>query len=115
MDLRRLIGILGHAYGLERDLAVVHRALACIGDAAVPAIIQSAREEGADFYDIWHALNEIGVEVPSRYELQETDLVAIEQRWKENREDSLEWRTVTRKMIGLPPPNLFNINGKRRR
>lgn len=91
------------------------RALSFIGDAAVPCLLRIAATTTSSDQRIgvYDALAEVGLPVNEFPEVQNGDTVGISKWWKDNRESSMEARTVHRNVIGLPPPNLYDESGTR--
>ena len=80
------------------------RALAYIGDAAVPALFRAAKDKSVDFVSICDALAEIGLPVDQYLdERHRGDTKALEKWWAENRTRGAAARSEHRKGIGLPP------------
>ena len=80
------------------------RALACIGDPAVPALFDAMEKEEIDRYSIYDALAEIGLPVHQFHEelMERRDTTGIRTWWKENRIASKPDRSKHRIQIGLP-------------
>ncbi|HBO45063.1 MAG TPA: hypothetical protein DD670_14260 [Planctomycetaceae bacterium] len=90
----------------EDRIPVLHaaRALAYIGDPAVPALFRASRNETIHFASVFDALQEIGL--PTYKYLDEAhrkDTAALEKWWAENRDKTREERSKWRVEIGLPP------------
>ena len=80
------------------------RALAYIGDPAVPALFRAVRNPSVQIYSVLVALDEIGLPVDS-YEgdLLRRDPSSLERWWHENREKTVRTRSEFREDMGLPP------------
>jgi hypothetical protein len=90
----------------EDRIPVLHaaRALAYIGDPAVPALLRASKNKSIDFISIYDALAEIGLPVHQYLNEQNRgDSTALEKWWAENREKTAAERSKHRKEIGLPP------------
>jgi hypothetical protein len=90
----------------EDRIPVLHvaRALAYLGDPAVPALLRAARDQSVDTNSIEDALQEIGLPA-YKYEgdLLRRDPSSLEKWWNENRERTVRSRSDMRIGIGLPP------------
>ena len=90
-------------------IPVLHaaRALAYIGDPAVPALFRAARNESIDSRSVFDALSEIGLPVIRYWDGSDhpdpAALERLEQWWIENQEKSAVARSRFRVSIGLPP------------
>jgi hypothetical protein len=87
-------------------IPVLHaaRALAYIGDPAVPALCRAVRDRSVDIGSVWDALAEIGLPVDEYdSDLRERNPNSIERWWRENGKKTASWRSELRKQIGLPP------------
>jgi hypothetical protein len=92
----------------EDRIPVLHaaRALAYIGDPAVPALFRAIRNESVDYLSVLDSLSEIGLPV-NHYcnELRRPDPTAIdrlERWWTENHKKTVSARSEHRVSIGLP-------------
>jgi hypothetical protein len=90
-------------------IPVLHaaRALAYIGDPAVPALFRAARNKSIDSRSVWDALSEIGLPVIRYWDDPDhpdpSALERLEQWWIENQEKTAVARSDFRVGIGLPP------------
>lgn len=93
------------------------RALACRGDAAVPALLAIARDEPqVDKYSLYDALSEIGIPISQfKDDFYDGKVGGVRAWWDENRKATLAFRTEHRESIGLPPPDLYDEMGVARR
>jgi len=93
----------------EDRIPVLHaaRALAYIGDEAVPVLFDAMEDETIDKVSIFDALEEIGLPVWDFQEdlLDRRDTNRIRQWWEEKGVGSKSARTRYRDQIGLPPLN----------
>ncbi|SMP78239.1 hypothetical protein SAMN06265222_1255 [Neorhodopirellula lusitana] len=90
----------------EDRIPVLHaaRALACIGDDAVPTLLDAAKDPEVDIISVHDALSEIGLPVSLFYDdLMARDVSQLEQWWHENMERTRGARNEHRSIIGLPP------------
>jgi uncharacterized protein (TIGR03067 family) len=80
------------------------RALAYLGDPAVPALLQAARNETIDIHDVTSALGAIGLPTDKYWhELEHHYTSGIEKWWNDNRERTAVDRSKRRLYDGLPP------------
>lgn len=80
------------------------RALAYIGDPAVPALFRAVRNPAVDIYSVVIALDEIGLPVDSyQDDLDRRDPSSLERWWHDNREKTVRTRSEFRVDLGLPP------------
>lgn len=89
----------------EDRIPVSHaaRALAYIGDAAVPVLFRAAQDDDVRILDVYDALDEIGLPVLLYHdELMARDVSGLEQWWHENRLSTALDRSWHRETIGLP-------------
>ncbi len=90
-------------------IPVLHaaRALAYIGDSAVPALFRAARNGSIDSSSVFDALSEIGLPVIRYWDGSDhpdpAALERLEQWWIKNQEKSAFARSKFRVSIGLPP------------
>ena len=91
----------------EGRIPVLHaaRALACIGDEAVPLLLDALEDETIDKVSIFDALQHIGLPVGDFQEdlLDRRDTTRIRRWWERNRVTSRDVRSKYREQIGLPP------------
>jgi hypothetical protein len=91
----------------EGRIPVLHaaRALACIGDEAVPLLLDALEDETIDKVSIFDALQHIGLPVGDFQEdlLDRRDTTRIRRWWERNRVTSRDVRSQYREQIGLPP------------
>lgn len=93
----------------EDRIPVLHaaRALACIGDDAVPLLMDAAKDPNVDIISIYDALSEIGLPVDLYYdELMARDVSQLERWWHDNKDRTRSDRNEHRSSIGLPPVRL---------
>lgn len=105
-------GPVSNEYSIPTNQAL--RALAFLGDVSVPSLLKIA-EDSTDRsmrIEVYGALGEIGLPVYEYEKNIEGDVEGLEQWWQENKEVSLDARTIHRLRIGLPPPNLYDSNKK---
>ncbi len=80
------------------------RALAFMGDDAVPILIEAAKDPEIDIISINDALSEIGIPVHEFHnDIMNRNMQAVEQWWRENRKSTGSQRSRHRERIGLPP------------
>ena len=92
------------------------QALVCIGDPAVPGLLQLAESgyERPTQVQICDALAEIGLPVALYYdELMAGQTDGLGLWWLYDGKPSLAKRTTIRNAKGLPPPNLYDADGQR--
>lgn len=90
----------------EVRIPVLHaaRALAYIGDPAVPALFRAVRDRSVDIHSIEDALDEIGLPAYKYIDdLHHRNPRSLEKWWNENREKTMRTRSDMRIGIGLPP------------
>lgn len=91
----------------EEGIPVLHaaRALAYIGDDAVPALLRAMEDERIDINSIGDALSEIGLPAYHgryAYEISRRESRGLKKWWAENREKTRASRSRHRLSIGLP-------------
>jgi len=80
------------------------RALAAIGDPAVPALLRAIENESIDIVSVYDALSEIGLPAYEyRSEIYQRKASGISNWWKENRDKTRSKRSARQVRIGLPP------------
>ena len=90
----------------EDRIPVLHaaRALACIGDPAVPALLRALKDESVDINSIYDALSEIGIPVHEfEAEIYRRETKGVAEWWETYRLSSRWRRSRHRDGIGLPP------------
>ena len=90
----------------EDRIPVLHaaRALAYIGDPAVPSLLRAIRNQSIDIVSVYDALAEIGLPVDDFWkDGKRGDPKPLEKWWKENRVRTAPRRSKHRQDIGLPP------------
>lgn len=90
----------------EDRIPVLHaaRALAFIGDHAVPTLLDAAEDPTVDIISVYDALSEIGLPVSLYHdELMARDASQLEHWWHRNKDLTRAARNEHRSMIGLPP------------
>ena len=89
----------------ENRIPVLHaaRALAYIGDDAVPALFRALEDERVDIFSIMDALSEIGLPVDDYAdEIDRRESRGLKKWWAENRDKTRASRSEHRVSIGLP-------------
>jgi hypothetical protein len=89
----------------EDRIPVLHaaRALAYIGDPAVPALLRASKNESIDIVSVHDALAEIGLPVYEYWkDGQRGDPKPLQEWWEENRVRTVRERSKYRQSIGLP-------------
>ncbi len=89
----------------EDRIPLLHaaRALAFIGDDAVPILIDAAKDPQVDIHSIYDALAEIGIPVHHFWDdIMDRKMEGVENWWRENAESTRSARSEHRESIGLP-------------
>ena len=97
-------------------IPVLHaaRALACIGDPAVPALLEAIGDPSVDIESVILALDEIGLPVWDYEEqIRRRDASGIARWWRENAHRTVKERSRRRIFIGLPPIEEAGSTGDR--
>ena len=80
------------------------RALAYIGDPAVPALLEAVSDPRIDIISLEDALSEIGLPASSfARDLQRRDASGLKEWWRVNESRTRKERSLHRVRIGLPP------------
>jgi hypothetical protein len=80
------------------------RALAYIGDPAVPALLRAIEKKSVDIYSVNDALAEIGLPVHLfSADIQKRDPRGLAKWWSKNSKKTVSERSKHREFIGLPP------------
>ena len=80
------------------------RALAAIGDPAVPPLLRAIENESIDINSVYDALSEIGLPVHEYSdEIYQRNALGITKWWHENGEETRATRSAHRVRTGLPP------------
>jgi hypothetical protein len=89
----------------EDRIPVLHaaRALAYIGDPAVPALLRASTNKVIHFPSVYDALAEIGLPVYEYWKDGQRDPKPLEKWWERNRVKTALSRSQHRERIGLPP------------
>lgn len=86
-------------------IPVLHaaRALAFIGDPAVPALLRAVENDDVDIVSAYDALAEVGLPVREyHHEIMNRDSSGIATWWKDNQHSSIGRRNQIRELHGLP-------------
>ena len=89
----------------EDRIPVLHaaRALAYVGDDAVPILIDAAKDPDIDIISIYDALSEIGIPVHQFHgDIMDRKMAAVKNWWHENAKSTKSARSKHRVGIGLP-------------
>ena len=90
----------------EDRIPVLHaaRALAYIGDPAVPTLLRASKNKSINTVSVYDALAEIGLPVYEYWkDGKRCDPAPLEKWWAENRAKTAAARSKYRQKIGLPP------------